>query len=117
MTEQPEQRDDDPLAEEQATAAAREAAEIGGPDPNPGVDPAERPLVEGGEGYAEGFEQAEQQLQRNASHEEPGADPIGDAGIDEERSAAEYGEADHAGAQGEQPGSQSEASEPEDESS
>ncbi|HEX2161785.1 MAG TPA: hypothetical protein VHF88_08195 [Thermoleophilaceae bacterium] len=108
-------RERDPLVDEQAEAAAREAAEIGGPDPTPGVDPAERPRVEGGGGYAEGFEQAEEQLQRNASHEDRGADPIGDAGTDERADVgAEYGEADHAGAQGEDPGSQSDASEPED---
>jgi hypothetical protein len=105
-----QQRDDDPLAEEQAAAAAREAAKIGGPNPDPGLDPAQRPLVEGGEGYAEGFEQAEQQLERNATHEDSGADPLGDAGADERGDVgAEYGEADHAGAQGEDPGSQSDA--------
>jgi hypothetical protein len=105
-----EQRDDyDPLAEEEAAAAAREAAKIGGPDPDPDLDPAERPVVEGGEGYAEGFEQAEEQLERNATHEDRGADPLGDAGIDEEDPGAEYGEADHAGAQGEDAGSQSDA--------
>jgi hypothetical protein len=100
--------DDDRLADEQAAAAAREAAKIGGPNPQPGVDPAERPLVEGGEGYAEGFEQAEEQLERNASHEDRGADPLRDAGTGEEDPGAEFGEADHAGAQGEDPGSQSE---------
>lgn len=104
------ERDDrDPLADEQAAAAAREAAKIGGPNPEPDVDPAERPLVEGGEGYAEGFEQAEEQLERNASHEDRGADPLRDAGTDEEDPGAEYGEADHAGAQGEDPGSRSDA--------
>ena len=109
-----EQRDDfDPLADEEAAAAAREAAKIGGPNPDPDVDPADRPVVEGGEGYAEGFELAEQQLERNASHEDRGADPIGDAGVDEADPGAEFGEADHVGAQGEEPGGQSEVSEPE----
>ncbi|HEX2070075.1 MAG TPA: hypothetical protein VHF90_00310 [Thermoleophilaceae bacterium] len=113
-----DEHDRDPLADEQAAAAAREAAKIGGPDPTPGVDPAERPRVEGGEGYAEGFEQAEEQLERNASHEDPGADPIGDAGTDERADVgAEYGEADHAGAQGQDPGSQNPVSEPEGERS
>lgn len=102
MTQQ--RRDDfDALVDEQAAAAAKEAAEIGGPDPEPGVDPAERPVVEGGGGYAEGFEQAEEQLQRNASHEDRGADPLGDAGEVEEDPGSAYGEADHAGAQGEEP--------------
>jgi hypothetical protein len=96
-----EERDHyDPLVDEQEEAAAEEAAEIGGPDPEPGVDPAERPLVEGGEGWAEGFEQAEEQLERNASHEDRGADPMRDAGEDEEDAGGTYGEADHAGAQG-----------------
>jgi hypothetical protein len=115
MTERRE--DEDPLAEEQAAAAAREAAKIGGRNPEPGVDPAERPLVEGGEGYAEGFEQAEQQLERNASHEDRGADPMRDAGDAEDDPGAEYGEADHVGGQGEEPGAQSEVSEPEGEDS
>ncbi|HYI79662.1 MAG TPA: hypothetical protein VEW67_02245 [Thermoleophilaceae bacterium] len=90
----------DPLVDEAEEAAAEEAAEIGGPDPEPGVDPAQRPVVEGGEGWAEGFEGAEEQLERNASHEDRGADPIGDAGEDEEDAGSTYGEADHAGAQG-----------------
>jgi len=101
MTER--QRDDDPLVEEQAEAAAAEAAEIGGPDPEPGVDPAERAVVEGGEGYAEGFELAEAALEHNASHEDRGADPLRDEGADEEDAGSVYGEADHSGAQGEQP--------------
>jgi hypothetical protein len=110
-----EQRDEqDPLVDEQAAAAARDAGRIGGRDPQPGVDPAERAVVEGGEGYAEGFEQAEEQLERNASHEDRGADPIGDAGSDERADVgSEYGEADHVGAQGEDPAAQSEISEPE----
>ncbi|MDP9135012.1 MAG: hypothetical protein M3N56_09330 [Actinomycetota bacterium] len=106
-----ERRDDfDELVDEEAAAAAKEAAKIGGPNPDPGLDPAQRPLVEGGEGYAEGFEQAEEQLERNATHEDRGADPLRDAGTDEEDPGAEYGEADHAGAQGEGPGSRSDGS-------
>jgi hypothetical protein len=106
-----ERRDDfDELVDEETAAAAEAAAGIGGSDPEPGVDPAKRPLVEGGEGYAEGFEQAERQLERNASHEDRGADPLRDAGTDEEDPGAEYGEADHAGAQGEDPRSRSGAS-------
>lgn len=109
MTEHREERE--PIdVDEEAEAAAREAAGIGGPDPQPNVDPAERPLVEGGEGVSEGFELAEDQLRRNASHEDRGADPARDAGEPEPdggRSDAEYGEPDHVGAQGEdQPGSQ-----------
>jgi hypothetical protein len=90
----------DPLVDEAEEAAAEEAAEIGGSDPEPGVDPAQRPVVEGGEGWAEGFEGAEEQLERNASHEDRGADPTRDAGKDEEDVGSTYGEADHSGAQG-----------------
>jgi hypothetical protein len=97
-----EQRDDyDPRVDEQEAAAAAEAAKIGGPDPEPGIDPERRAPVEGGGGYAEGFEEAEAQLERNASHEDRGADPMRDAGEDEEDPGSTYGEADHSGAQGE----------------
>lgn len=96
--------DDDQLVDEEAEAAAAEAARIGGPDPEPGVDPAEKPLIEGGEGYAEGFELAEQDLERFATHEDPGGDPTRDESIDEEDPGSVYGEADHAGSQGEEPG-------------
>ena len=92
--------DDDPLVDEEAAAAAAEAAEIGGPDPEPGVDPAERAVVEGGEGYAEGFELSEAELERYASHEDPGSNPMRDEGRDEEDAGSTYGEADHLGAQG-----------------
>ena len=59
---------------EQADAAAAEAATIGGRPSSepPGTegepDEAQRPLVEAGEGEAEGFEQAEQELVEHASH-------------------------------------------------
>lgn len=98
MTEQ--RRDDDPLVDEETAAAAAEAAQIGGPDPEPGVDPAERAVVEGGEGYAEGFEEAEAELERFASHGDPGANPLRDEGATEEDAGSVYGEADHLGAQG-----------------
>jgi hypothetical protein len=90
----------DPLVDDAEEAAAEEAAEIGGPDPEPGVDPAQRAVVEGGEGWAEGFEEAEAELERNASHEDRGANPMRDAGRDEEDAGSTYGEADHSGAQG-----------------
>lgn len=60
-------------ASEQADLAAAEAARIGGApstersgaeEPNE----AERPLAEAGQGQAEGFEQAEEQLIEHASH-------------------------------------------------
>jgi hypothetical protein len=64
--------DDDVVARETAGAAA-EAAQIGGrtssePPPLEEVDEAQRPLAEAGEGEAEGFEQAEEELIEHASH-------------------------------------------------
>jgi hypothetical protein len=59
---------------DQEAAAAAEAASIGGrvssePEPVNGVPTdAERPLVEAGQGGAEGFETAEQELIEHASH-------------------------------------------------
>jgi hypothetical protein len=49
-------------------AAEAEAAAIGGRAGDEGLDPAERPLAEAGEGEAEGFEQAELELIEHASH-------------------------------------------------
>ena len=105
MPEQPEDReivrdepiDADALAEEEAAAAAAEAAAIGGPVPDGDFDPAERPLVEAGQGVAEGFEQAEDELIRQATHEDPAVPPTEAAFSPEEesdRSTALYGEPD-----------------------
>jgi hypothetical protein len=62
-------------AREQADAAAAEAARIGGrtstesPSVGPeGADEARRPLAEAGQGEAEGFEQAEEELIDRAGH-------------------------------------------------
>lgn len=85
----------DPIAEEEADAAAAEAAEIGGPAPDdPVVDPAERPLAEAGEGESEGFELAEAELIDNAEHGDEKRFPNRDAGSPEEPTEATYGEAD-----------------------
>jgi hypothetical protein len=88
--------DPDRLAEQEAAAAAAEAAQIGGPAPDEDLDPAERPVVEGGGGVAEGFEQAEADLIRQASHEDEGVPPTADfAGTPEDaRATAVYGDAD-----------------------
>jgi len=95
MAENDPQRD--PIADEEAEAAAAEAAKIGGPVPDDPVgDPAQRPLVEGGEGEAEGFELAEEELIDNAEHGDEKRFPDGDAGLPEEASDAEYGEPDQA---------------------
>lgn len=92
MNEKPER---DTVADEEAEAAAAEAAEIGGPAPvYPDADPAQRPLTEGGEGEAEGFELAEVELIDNASHGNQHHFPDGDAPPPEEPSEAAYGEPD-----------------------
>lgn len=53
---------------EEAEAAASEAAQIGGVAGDEDVDPAERPVIEGGGGDGGGFEEAEQALIEHASH-------------------------------------------------
>lgn len=56
--------------QEQADAAASEAAEVGGvlSEEEERLDPAQRPITEGGGGVAEGFEEAERALIEHASH-------------------------------------------------
>jgi hypothetical protein len=92
MNEKPPEQD--PIADEEAEAAAAEAARIGGPPPDDGVDPAQRPLIEGGEGEAEGFELAEEELIDNASHGDQKHFPDSDAPPPEEPSEASYAEPD-----------------------
>lgn len=84
----------DPIADEEAEAAAAEAAEIGGPAPDDLTDPAQRPLVEGGEGEAEGFELAEQELIDRASHGDQKHFPDIDVPEPEEPTDTAFGEAD-----------------------
>lgn len=57
-----EEREEEELAQEEAEAAAAEAAAVGGDVPPDSDDPAEQPLIEGGQGEAEGFELAEKDL-------------------------------------------------------
>jgi hypothetical protein len=79
-------------------AAAEEAGAIGGPNPEPDLSPADRVVSEGGEGESEGFELAEQDLERNASHDDGHGNPLLDQFDTEgEDSGAEYGDADHEG--------------------
>lgn len=91
-------------AQEEADRAAAEAAAIGGqPSSEPraadgGPDEAQRPLAEAGQGEAEGFEQAEEELIEHASHGDQHAarQAIEDAPrASEEGLAQEGGEADH----------------------
>jgi hypothetical protein len=94
---------DDELAAREADRAAAEAGAIGGrtssePPPADGApDEAERPLADAGQGEAEGFEQAEQELVENASHGDQHAArrAIEDAPDEsDDELAAEAGEAD-----------------------
>ncbi|MEA2349046.1 MAG: hypothetical protein QOG62_2833 [Thermoleophilaceae bacterium] len=63
------------------------------------TDPAMQPVEEAGGGESEGFEQAERDLIRAASHEDATPSPTNTAFTPEaesDRSDAEYGEADSA---------------------
>jgi hypothetical protein len=94
---------DDNLEREQEQAAGAEAAAIGGqvssepPATDGEPDPSEQPLVEAGQGEAEGFEEAERELVEHAGHGDQHAARrvIADAprGWDDAR-AADDGEAD-----------------------
>ena len=85
-------------ASREVAAARREAAAIGGHAGDEELDPAQRPLIEAGEGVAEGFELAEEDLIEAAEHTDGGPDPLADAfptEIDGGHPAGEHGEADH----------------------
>ena len=97
--------DDEPdFATRQEWEAAAEAraiggrrADVGGVDPDERIDDALRPVYEAGGGDAEGFELAERDLVRNASHDDGTGYPERDAFTPEretDRSTVEYGEAD-----------------------
>jgi hypothetical protein len=92
------EHEDDALVEEETAAAAAEAAGIGGRVPEEDeFDPAMRPLYESGQGEAEGFEQAERELQEHAEHGDPAPDPSEVAFTPEaesDRTTAAYGEPD-----------------------
>jgi hypothetical protein len=86
---------DDPLVEEEEDAAAAEAARIGGRSGMEGLDEAERGAAEHGGGESEGFEEAEELLEEQASHGDPVGDPLRDApDVEPEEDPATYGEAD-----------------------
>ena len=88
----------DPMVEDQESAAAAEAAAIGGEPGSDNPDPAMQPVEEAGGGVAEGFEQAEADLVENASHGDgagnPEVDAIDNEHVDGQRSTAEYAEPD-----------------------
>jgi hypothetical protein len=97
--------DEEPdFATREEWAAAAEAAAIGGRSPDVGgVDPDERasealrPVYEAGGGEQEGFELAERDLVRNATHDDGTAFPERDRFEPEreaDKASIEYGEAD-----------------------
>jgi hypothetical protein len=84
-------------------AAGAEAARIGGRVDYEDVDEAHRPLTEGGEGVAEGYELAEEDHRRNAEHDDGHGNPFRDAPDTEESPDPQVaGEADHVHATGDE---------------
>jgi hypothetical protein len=100
--ERPDETDDDgpDFETREEWLAAAEARALGGPpEPELGedIDESLRPVYEAGGGEQEGFELAEHDLERNASHDDGEAFPELDAFTPEresDRATAEYGEAD-----------------------
>ena len=95
MNAAPDERDEDFIEDEEAEAA-REAAGIGGTVPKDTDDPAEAPLLEGGEGESEGFELAEKDLEDIAEHGDEHRFPDGMSQPEEPQDPDEFGEADEA---------------------
>jgi hypothetical protein len=96
MHRDPPPAEDDLLREEERAAGA-EAGRIGGPAPEPEGDEASRPVEEGGGGEAEGFEQAERQLEEEAAHGESRAHPEVDAfspEVESDQATQSYSEPD-----------------------
>jgi hypothetical protein len=101
----PETEPESDFEREEEQAAAAEAAGIGGrvsdypeTDNDDGEnDPAQRPLIEAGEGESEGFELAELELEEHATHGDSHSAGriLEDAdGFDEDARANDGGEAD-----------------------
>jgi hypothetical protein len=82
--------------QDEIDAAAAEAARIGGVAGDEQLDPALRPVYEGGGGEAEGFEEAEDALVDHASHgdQQSAHAVIHDAGQPEQEETVD-GDADH----------------------
>ena len=91
-----QEEQEDAVLEEESEAAGAEAASIGGKVAKDSEDPAEQPLIEAGEGEAEGFELAERDLEDIASHGDQHRFPDNVPPPPEEQSGAVYGEADEA---------------------
>ena len=83
---------------QQESAAAAEAAAIGGRVRSETGDPALDPVYQAGGGEQEGFEEAEAELIENATHGEGRGDPLRDAltpEVESDAATAVYGEGDH----------------------
>ena len=88
---------DETLVAQEESAAAAEAASLGGHGAPDAEDPAMQPLYEAGQGDQEGWEAAERDLIENATHSDGGGNPLRDAFSPEaesDRSSAVYGAAD-----------------------
>lgn len=89
-----EERDEQEVRKEEDAAAA-EARRIGGRSGMEGMKEAERAAAEHGGGESEGFEEAEELLEEQASHGNAYGDPLRDAGeVEADEDPATYGEAD-----------------------
>jgi hypothetical protein len=89
---------EDPRVAEEESAAAAEAAAIGGPGFPDAEDPAMQPLYEAGQGDQDGWEAAERDLIDNATHSDGGGNPLRDAfapELESDRSTVAYGDADN----------------------
>lgn len=96
MNAAPDQPRDEDFIEEEEAEAAKEAAGIGGNIPPDTDDPAQQPLIEGGEGESEGFELAEADLEKIAEHGDEKHFPDGLTQPEEAQDPDSYGEADEA---------------------
>jgi hypothetical protein len=97
VPEAQESRFDESLVAREASAAAAEAAMIGGIAPGRVDDPAMAAVYEAGGGEQDGWEAAEEALIENATHGDGAGDPLRDAftpELESDASGAVYGEAD-----------------------
>ncbi len=85
-----------PWEEREVDDAGADAAMIGGYAGDEDLDPAQRPLVEAGEGVAEGFELAEEDLIEAAETGELWDPELSAFPVEPEMGSGEYAEADHA---------------------
>src|SRR5215213_1613352 len=89
---------DETLVAQEESAAAAEAASLGGQVAPDAEDPAMQPLYEAGQGDQDGWEAAERDLIENATHSDGGGNPLRDAfapELESDRSTVAYGDADN----------------------